>query len=60
MIIIHKIDTWDVIKKQYYQVATEQEGRQYRTNIQEGVIASPMNPIRLFHNDTSPRVIFYR
>lgn len=56
--IINKIDTWEHIKEKYYNVVPE--AHEYRNDIQKGIIASPMNKIRLFHNDDKPRVIFYR
>eukprot|EP00546_Thalassionema_frauenfeldii_P003264 CAMPEP_0178931622 /NCGR_PEP_ID=MMETSP0786-20121207/22026_1 /TAXON_ID=186022 /ORGANISM="Thalassionema frauenfeldii, Strain CCMP 1798" /LENGTH=514 /DNA_ID=CAMNT_0020608547 /DNA_START=162 /DNA_END=1703 /DNA_ORIENTATION=+ len=56
-------DGWDKIRLEWEQSCTTDEERNFRSLVEQGRIASPLNQIRLFDSSQTPddiRVTFYR
>ena len=56
------VPQWEDIRSKLEAVQTEEE-KQFRTNVEKGVQASPLNTIRLFDESNTEddiRVVFYR
>mmetsp|Transcript_32035 Transcript_32035/g.47309 ORF Transcript_32035/g.47309 Transcript_32035/m.47309 type:complete len:543 (-) Transcript_32035:540-2168(-) len=55
--------SWEEIRSQWEQSCATEEERNFRQLVQQGLVASPLNQIRLFHENQKEediRVTFYR